>query len=67
MSDAQQEANTIILELGSRKKDDIRDLREGHGRLFKEIERAISGLRESGEIGASIQPIVVIVTQKKSD
>jgi hypothetical protein len=61
-----QEANTIILELGRQKKDHIRDLLEGRGRIFKKVARTISQLQKSGEVGKSVQPVIVIVKQKKS-
>ncbi|MFM2061668.1 MAG: hypothetical protein RLZZ507_1338 [Cyanobacteriota bacterium] len=62
-----QEANTIILEFSSAKKDDIRDLRAGEGKLFKRIQNAIDELQETGELGDCVQPVIVIVQQKKSD
>lgn len=61
-----EEANTIIIEFGSQKKDKIRDLREGRGRIFKEVARTISDLQKAGEASDSVQPIIVIVKQKRS-
>ncbi|MBE9033672.1 DUF6200 domain-containing protein [aff. Roholtiella sp. LEGE 12411] len=62
-----EKTDTIILEFGSQKKDRIRDLREGRGRLFKKVAQAISELQEAGEVGDSVQPVIVIVKQKKSN
>lgn len=61
-----QELNTIVLELGSQKKDHIRDLREGKGQIFKKVIRTISELQEAGEVGDSVQPVIVIIKQKRS-
>lgn len=66
MSVNNKSANTIILEFGSQKKDKIRDLREGRGRIVKEVARAISELQKAGEASDSVQPIIVIVKEKKS-
>jgi hypothetical protein len=62
-----QEANTIILEFNSAKKDDLRDLRAGEGKLFRKIQDTIDQLQEKGELGDCVQPVIVIVQQKKSD
>jgi hypothetical protein len=61
-----KKTNTIILEFGNQKKDRIRDLREGRGRLFKQVIKTISQLQEGGEVGDSVQPVIVIVKQKRS-
>jgi TolA-binding protein len=63
---SKQQANTIILEMSTAKKDDINDLRRGEGKLFKKIDKMIKQLQESGQVGENIQPIIVIVKQKKS-
>lgn len=64
MSTAQKE-NTIILEIGNAKKDDIDDLRYGEGKLFKKIQYTIERLKEDGQVGENAQPIIVIVKKKK--
>lgn len=61
-----KKANTIILEFGRQKKKRIRDLREGRGRMFRKVQRAISELQEAGEVGDFVQPVIVIVKQKRS-
>ncbi|MBO3463912.1 hypothetical protein G7B40_013245 [Aetokthonos hydrillicola Thurmond2011] len=61
-----RELNTIVLEFGRQKKDRIRDLQEGRGRLFRKIVKTISELQRAGEVGESVQPVIVIVKQKKS-
>lgn len=61
-----QQANTVILEFGTAKSDDIRDLRRGEGKVFNKMGRAIEQLRESGAVSENIQPIIVILKKKKS-
>ncbi|MBW4478276.1 MAG: hypothetical protein KME54_15795 [Tolypothrix brevis GSE-NOS-MK-07-07A] len=61
-----KKANTIILEFGSQKKDHIRDFTQGRGRLLKKVAQVISELQEAGEIDDGVQPVIVIIRQKKS-
>ncbi|MEH1781701.1 MAG: hypothetical protein V7L26_21845 [Nostoc sp.] len=58
--------NTIILEFGRQKKKRIRDLREGRGQMFRKVIKAISELQKAGEVGDSVQPVIVIIKEKKS-
>ncbi len=60
-----QTANTIILEMGNAKKDDLDDLRYGEGKIFKRIQQVVEQLKEAGEVQENAQPIIVIVKQKK--
>ena len=62
-----QKENTIILEFGSAKSDDIKDLRYGEGRLFKRIAYVIESLKEEGQVGENVQPIIVIFKEKKEN
>lgn len=59
-----QEANTIIMDFGSADKDDIKDLRSGEGKIFKKVAKAIEQLKEAGEIGENVQPVIAIIKQK---
>ncbi|MEH1781712.1 MAG: hypothetical protein V7L26_21900 [Nostoc sp.] len=61
-----KKANTIILEFGSQKKKDIRDFTQGRGRLFKKVAKTIAELQKSGEIEDDVQPVITIISQKKS-
>ncbi|MEM1168614.1 MAG: hypothetical protein AAGJ08_05910 [Cyanobacteria bacterium P01_H01_bin.35] len=60
-----QMANTIILDFGSAEKDDIKDLRYGQGKIFKKVAKAIEQLKDAGEIGENVQPVIAIIKQKK--
>jgi len=61
-----KKANTIILEFGRQKKDRIRDLQQGKGRMFRHVLKTISELQKAGEVGDSVQPVIVIIKQKRS-
>ena len=63
---AKQEANTVILEFGGAKSDDIDDLRRGDGKMFRRIGKTIEELQKSGQVSDNIQPIIVILKKKKS-
>ncbi|NET59123.1 MAG: DUF3713 domain-containing protein [Symploca sp. SIO2E6] len=65
MATAQRE-NTLILKIGKHKKDDIDDLRDGEGRIFKKIEYVLEKLQASGQLSENYQPIIVI-TKKKNE
>ncbi len=60
-----QEANTVILEMTSASKDDIKDLRRSEGKVLNRISKTIQSLKESGQVSDNVQPIIVIFKQKK--
>ncbi len=58
-------SNTIVLDMGSKTRKQIRKLRKGKsGRLMNRVEEAISHLRENGALTEGAQPIVIVVKQK---
>ncbi|GGA47622.1 hypothetical protein CYANOKiyG1_66720 [Okeania sp. KiyG1] len=59
-----QKTNTIILEMGTAKSRDIRDLHRGEGKIFKNIAKMLKQLKESGETPEDAQPIIIIVRKK---
>lgn len=59
-----QEANTVILEMGSADSEDIKDLRSGEGKLFNKIAKVVEQLKDEGQVGENVQPIIVIVKKK---
>lgn len=61
-----QKANTIVLEVGSSTKDDLKDLQYGEGKLFKKIAKVVERLKDSGEVDADAQPVIIVVQKKKS-
>ncbi len=61
-----QQANTIILEFSGADSDDIRDLRNGQGKIFNKIGRTIATLQQQGEASENVQPIIVITKKKRN-
>lgn len=60
-----QNANTIIIQMSSADSDDIKDLRDSKGNLFKKIKNQIEKIKnDSSEVDEKIQPIIVIFKQK---
>ncbi len=56
----------IIIDIGKKKKKDIKRLRKGKGKLMSDVDNCIQELREAGEITSSVRPVVVVVTQKQT-
>lgn len=70
IADASQVAETvsdgapIIVDIGKKRKKQIKQLREGRGKLMDEVEGLLEELRASGSISASAQPVVIVVREK---
>ena len=60
-----QKPSTIVLEVSSSTKDDLRDLQYGEGKLFKKIASAVERLKDSGEVDEEAQPVIIVVEKKK--
>jgi hypothetical protein len=71
MADASKVADTvsegapIIVDIGKKRKKQIKQLREGRGKLMDEINGLLEELREAGSISGSAQPVVVVVQEKR--
>lgn len=55
----------VVVDLGKKRRRQIRKLRRGQGKLMDEINHLVEELRTSGSIGATTQPLVVVVRQKR--
>jgi len=54
----------VFIDLGKKRKKDVRQLRKGGGKLVQTIDETLEELRNAGTIGASAQTVVVVVRQK---
>jgi hypothetical protein len=54
----------VIIDLGKKKKQQIRNLTKGRGRLLRDITEITDELAASGEIDAGAQPLIVVVREK---
>lgn len=59
-----QNGHAVILDLGKKKRKDVKQLRGGKGKLLEEISSSIEELRTTGAVSASAQPIIVVVREK---
>lgn len=59
------EATPIIVDLGRKKRRDIKDLCNGAGALLDEVVNCVKELKVSGTIAPGAQPVVVIVREKR--
>jgi len=59
-----QMENAVILKTIA-KKDDVKDLRRGAGKIIKRTESMLEKLKESGQLSDNYQPIIVITREKR--
>ena len=56
--------NPIILEFGSFDSEDISDLRDGEGKIYKQITKAIARLQNEEVIDKEVQPVIAVIKKK---
>lgn len=54
----------MILDFGSKDKDDVNDLKQGHGKTYSKISDTVAQLKEAGEISENAQVIIVLVKEQ---
>lgn len=57
-------AKMVVLDLGKKKRRDVKRLRKGRGRLMDRVSETLADLQEDGTIAADSQAIVVIVRER---
>lgn len=57
-------SSPVVVDIGKKPKKQIKQLREGRGKLMDEVTRVIAELQSTGSVSASAQPVVVVVRQK---
>jgi hypothetical protein len=63
-SDVSQ-SGVVVVDLGKRKRKDIKKLREGTGNLMEDVRATIAELRSKGTLSANAEPVVLIVQKKR--
>jgi len=53
------------MDLGKKKRKQVKKLRKGRGRVMNKIQDVIDGMREDGDIDPTAQAVVVVVRQKR--
>ncbi len=56
----------IVIDLGRKRRKRVKQLRKGRGRLLSDVMDQVEDLRDSGEIDADAQAVIVVVRQKRS-
>ena len=54
----------VVIDIGKRKRKQIRKLRKGDGPLVEQIDQTIAQLKSEGTLDANAQTVVVVVRQK---
>jgi len=60
-----QTQNTVIVNYGSAKKDDVDDLLRGEGKLLRSISSVMEQLKQADQVSQNAQPVIFIVQKKK--
>jgi Family of unknown function (DUF6200) len=54
----------LVVELGRKKKQQIKALRKGSGPLMDDLQELLAKLRATGDLAAGATPVLMIVKQK---
>lgn len=54
----------VVVDLGKKKRKDVKRLRKGSGKLAAMVDDSLAELRTAGAIGESAQTVVVVVREK---
>jgi hypothetical protein len=55
----------VVIDLGRKRKKRVKQLREGRGKIMDQVSSIVSELRANGTIGASAQPLIIVVREKQ--
>jgi hypothetical protein len=58
--------DTIVVDLGSKSRKQVKRLRKGKGKLMDKVNECISELKSTGTITGTVQPVVIVVKEKVS-
>jgi hypothetical protein len=58
-------ANPLIVDLGKKRRKQIKQLRKGRGKLFDKVNTTLQELKTSSAISSNAEPVVVIVQEKR--
>lgn len=56
--------NPLIVDLGKKRRKDVKRLRNGKGKLFDKVTSTLQELKSAGTISGTAEPVVVIVREK---
>lgn len=62
---AEVQSSVVIVDMGKRKRKQVKQLRRGRGKLMDRIEETVGQLQAEGEIESGSPVVVVIVREKR--
>ena len=54
----------LIVDLGRKRRKDVKKLRKGGGKLLDKVTSTLQELKTAGTISSSAEPVVIIVREK---
>lgn len=64
MSENASRPGPVIVDLGKKKKKEVKALRQGEGKLMNDVRDAVEELASAGTVANGAQPVIVIVESK---
>lgn len=61
------EPRTVVVDLGKKKRKDVKKLRKGEGRLMERIGELVEQMKAEGQLTAGAETVVVVVERKKKN
>jgi hypothetical protein len=55
----------IVVDMGKKRGKQIKQLREGRGKLMDEVNGLLDELKAAGSMSPTAQPVIIVVRQKK--
>jgi hypothetical protein len=55
----------LLIDLGKKSKKQIKQLRNGTGKLLSEVNKCLGDLRAAGTVSETAQPVIMLVRQKR--
>jgi hypothetical protein len=55
----------VIVDLGKKSRKQIRQMRNGTGKLLDEVQEVVDHLKAEGTVDKNAQPIVIVVRQRR--
>ena len=59
-----KESDVIVVDLGSKKRKQVKQLRKGRGKLMDRVKQCLEELKATGAVSGTLVPVVIIVEQK---
>lgn len=61
---AKTHGDPIVVDIGKRRRGQVRSLRKGSGKLMTQVNDLLGEMKDNGAISGSAQPVIVVVQQK---